>query len=151
MFIIHILILCITVDESAELLDQQNAHGIYDNLETLASSTQLIGDDNACTGQGPPALLSMGGDTAEGVRSPIAPNHVSTLHPATKSEAQAAITIDAALAAGAPRDTSDDSPITPVEEVHLHTARELSVYYRQACRARDERPIESVLRQLKVS
>ncbi|KAI8055941.1 hypothetical protein BDF22DRAFT_672993 [Syncephalis plumigaleata] len=76
----------VNVDESAELLNQQN---------TLASSTQLIGDDNAMT------------------------------------------------------DASDDSPMTPVEEVHLHTARELSVYYRQACRARDERPIDSVLRQLK--
>ncbi|RKP27665.1 hypothetical protein SYNPS1DRAFT_26693 [Syncephalis pseudoplumigaleata] len=136
------------VGESAELLSQKHTQHAHDSLEALASSTQIVGD-------GPPRLLSLADAVApddgsgSGARSPISPTHASTLHPATKSEAQAAITIDAALAAGAPRDAHEDASTVPAEEVHLHTARELSVYYRQACRARDERPIESIVQQLK--
>ncbi|KAI9597190.1 hypothetical protein BDF19DRAFT_412178 [Syncephalis fuscata] len=125
----------------AQLLSHQNNQGVYDSLEALASNTQLSGVDH------PPGLVSLaGGEQVNGSRSS---GHASTLHPATKSEAQAGITIDAALAAGAPRDINDDSPITPIEEARLHSARELSVYYRRACQARHERPIDSVLQQLR--
>ncbi|RKP09571.1 hypothetical protein THASP1DRAFT_28646 [Thamnocephalis sphaerospora] len=125
----------------------------FDGLEALAAETRLSAIAEGEEYGAEAAAAATVGETINPPRrrSSAATNGASimALHPASKVVAQAAISMDAAHAAGAPRDLSEEALSTPVDDVHVHTPRELSVYYRQACRARDERPIDSVLKQLK--
>jgi hypothetical protein len=126
--------------------DDVNGLDGYSNTDRLVSITEgeeVNLNDNTATSCAPSARR----------RTPSITNTpgLMALHPSGKGPAQAAISMDSAHAVSNSRDSNDVTLSTSTDTTHVHTPRELSMYYRQACRVRDERPIDSVLKQLKAS